>query len=174
VVIFRDLPKISCRGGDEALEGPGPWEAAFSLRRGSGAALLARFTTPLSARVAGVAEDAPGLVVMLVAAGTAGAASMVSDWPAMLGGLVALGAGAAPSVGGASVDAWSPPSSSPAVRGGIIGMVVVAGSGPGVVWLIFIIFFFFFFIFFFFSSFFSSASLERNGGRDVRRKVSQE
>jgi hypothetical protein len=169
VVIFRDLPKISCRGGDEALEGPGPWEAAFSLRRGSGAALLAGFTAPLSARVAGIAEDAPGLVVTLVAAGTAGAASMVSNRPTTLGGLVALGAGAAPSVGGASMDAWSPPSSSPAVRGGIVRMVVVAGSGPGMVWLVFI-----FFVFFFFSSFFSSASLERKGGRDVRRKVSQE
>jgi hypothetical protein len=51
-------------------------------------------------------------------------------------------------------------------------MVVVAGSGPGVVWLVFL--FFFFFFFFFFSSFFSSASLERKGGREVRRKVSRE
>jgi hypothetical protein len=44
-------------------------------------------------------------------------------------------------------------------------MVVVAGSGPGVVWLTFL-----FFFFFFFSSFFSLASLERKwegrlGGR---------
>jgi hypothetical protein len=38
-------------------------------------------------------------------------------------------------------------------------MVVVARSGPGMVWLVF---------------FFSSASLERKGGREVRRKVSQE
>jgi hypothetical protein len=36
-------------------------------------------------------------------------------------------------------------------------VVVVAGSGPGVVWLVFLLFFFFF------SSFFSSASLGRKG-----------
>jgi hypothetical protein len=36
-------------------------------------------------------------------------------------------------------------------------VVVAAGSGPGVVWLIFL------FFLLFFSSFFSSASLERKG-----------
>jgi hypothetical protein len=35
---------------------------------------------------------------------------------------------------------------------------MAAGSGPGVVWLVFL------FFLFFFSSFFSSASLERKGG----------
>jgi hypothetical protein len=53
--------------------------------------------------------------------------------------------------------------------GGVAGVAVEVGSGPGVVWLIFL----FFFFFFFFSSFFSSASLGRKGGKEVRRKVSQ-
>jgi hypothetical protein len=39
--------------------------------------------------------------------------------------------------------------------GGIVGVAVDAGSGPGVVWLVFL----------FFSSFFSSASLGRRGER---------
>jgi hypothetical protein len=51
------------------------------------------------------------------------------------------------------------------VRGGVTGVVVNAGSGPGVVWLVFL---------FFFSSFFSSASLGRKGGKEIRRKVCQE
>jgi hypothetical protein len=114
----------------------------------------------LSARVAGVAEDAPGEVIALVAVEVAGAVSVVFDWLPTLGGSVASGAGAAPSVGSASMDA-QPPSSSLMTRGGGGRMVVVAGSGPGVVWLIFL---FFFFFFFFFSSFFSSASLKRKGG----------
>jgi hypothetical protein len=62
-------------------------------------------------------------------------------------------------VGGASVDARTP--SSLAAHSGIVRMVVEAGSGPSVVWLIFLFFFFFFIFFFFvFSSFFSSVSLE--------------
>jgi hypothetical protein len=44
---------------------------------------------------------------------------------------------------------------------------VDAGSGPGVVWLVFL------FFLLFFSSFFSSASLGRRRGKEVRRKVSQ-
>jgi hypothetical protein len=44
-------------------------------------------------------------------------------------------------------------------------VVVDAGSGPGVVWLIFL------FFLLFFSSFFSSASLERKRGNEVRGKV---
>jgi hypothetical protein len=52
-------------------------------------------------------------------------------------------------------------------RGGVVGVVVAAGSGPGVVWLVFL------FFLFFFSSFFSSASLERKGRNEIRRKVSQ-
>jgi hypothetical protein len=41
---------------------------------------------------------------------------------------------------------------------------VDAGSGPGVVWLVFLLFF---------SSFFSSASLGRRRGKEIRKKVSQ-
>jgi hypothetical protein len=51
------------------------------------------------------------------------------------------------------VDARS--SSSSAARGGIVGVAVAAGSGPGVAWPGFL------FFLLFFSSFFSSASLER-------------
>jgi hypothetical protein len=88
----------------------------------------------------------------------------------MLGGFVVWGAGAALTVGGVSVDARF--SSPPAARGSIASVAVEAGSGPSVVWLAFL--FFFFFFFFFFSSFFSLASLGRKGGKEVRRKVSQE
>jgi hypothetical protein len=56
-------------------------------------------------------------------------------------------------------------------------VAVNVGSGPGVVWLVFLFFFFFFlflfFFFFFFASFFSSASLGRRRGKEVRRKVSE-
>jgi hypothetical protein len=64
------------------------------------------------------------------------------------------------------VDARS--SSSPAARGGVVGVAVAAGSGPGVVGPVFL------FFLLFFSSFFSSASLERKGGNEVRGKVRQE
>jgi hypothetical protein len=60
---------------------------------------------------------------------------------------------------GASADARS--SSSPAARGGIAGVAVDAGSGPGVVWLVFL------FFLLFFSSFFSSASQGRKGGKKL-------
>jgi hypothetical protein len=66
-----------------------------------------------------------------------------------------LGAVVAPRADGASVDARS--SSSLAAHGGVAGVAVAAGSGPGVVWLVFL------FFLLFFSSFFSSASLERRG-----------
>jgi hypothetical protein len=46
-------------------------------------------------------------------------------------------------------------------------VAVDAGSGPGVVWPVFL------FFLLFFSSFFSSASLKRGGEKKVRRKVSQ-
>jgi drug/metabolite transporter (DMT)-like permease len=105
--------------------------------------------------VAGVAEDTPRVVVALVAVGVAGAASVVSDRPPTLGGSVASGTGAALSMGGAFVDAR--PASSLVARGSAVGMVVAAGSGTGMVWLVFL------FLFLFFSSFFSSASLERKG-----------
>jgi hypothetical protein len=68
-------------------------------------------------------------------------------------------------VDGASADARS--SSSPAACDGVIGVVVDTGSGPGVVWLVFV------FFLLFFSSFFSSASLGRRRGKEVRKKVSQ-
>jgi hypothetical protein len=77
-----------------------------------------------------------------------------------------LGAVAAPEADYASVDARS--SSSPAARGGIAGVAVAAGSGPGVVCPVFL------FFLLFFSSFFSSASLERRREKEVRGKVSQE
>jgi hypothetical protein len=48
-------------------------------------------------------------------------------------------------------------SSSPAARGGVVGVAVAAGSGSGVVWPVFL------FFLLFFSSFFSSVSLERKG-----------
>jgi hypothetical protein len=67
-----------------------------------------------------------------------------------------LGAAVAPGADCVSVDARS--SSSPAAHGGIVGVAVVAGSGPGVAWPIFL------FFLLFFSSFFSSASLGRRRG----------
>jgi hypothetical protein len=75
---------------------------------------------------------------------------------ARVAGVVEDAPGVTLSVGSASVDARTP--FSLAAHGGIVRMVVEAGSEPGVVWLIFL-FFFFFIFFFFFSSFFSSVSL---------------
>jgi hypothetical protein len=47
-------------------------------------------------------------------------------------------------------------------------VAVDAGSGPGVVWLVFL------FFLLFFSSFFSLASLGGERGRELGKKVSQE
>jgi hypothetical protein len=69
---------------------------------------------------------------------------------------------AAPVADGASIDARS--SSSPTACGGIAGVAVDTGSGPGVVWLVFL------FFLLFFSSFFSSASLGRKGGKKLRER----
>jgi hypothetical protein len=113
-----------------------------------------------------VAEGASGVVVVLAVVGAVGAAPVVSGVPPALGGSIVLGVTAAPGAGGASMDARS--SSSPAVRGGVAGVAVDAGLGPGVVWPVFL------FFLLFFSSFFSSASLERRGEKAVRGKVSQE
>jgi hypothetical protein len=147
--ILTGLPNISGRGGDEALEGPGSVEVVpFSLL-GSGAALV-----PVGAAV--VAGGASGVLVVLAVVGAAGAAPVISGVPAALGGSVMLGAVAAPRADGVSADVRS--SSSPAARGGVAGVAVAAGSGPGAVWLVFL------FFLLFFSSFFSSASLERKGG----------
>jgi hypothetical protein len=53
------------------------------------------------------------------------------------------------------------------VCSGVAGVAVDTGSGPGVVWLVFL------FFLLFFSSFFSSASLGRRKGKGVWKKVSQ-
>jgi hypothetical protein len=111
---------------------------------------------------AALAGGASGVVVLQATEGAAGAAPIVSGVPPVLGGSVALGAVAAPGADCASVDARS--SSSLAARGGVVGVAVAAGSGPGVVWLVFL------FFLLFFSSFFSSASLERKRENEVRGK----
>jgi hypothetical protein len=84
-VILRCFPKISGRGGDEALEGLSPWEGVSPSGRGLGAALSAGFATSLSAGVAVIVEDAPGAVIALVAAEVVGAASVVFDRRPRLG-----------------------------------------------------------------------------------------
>jgi hypothetical protein len=70
------------------------------------------------------------VVVALATEGAAGAAPIVSRVPPALGGSAALGAIVAPEAGCTSVDARS--SSSPTARGGVAGVAVAAGSGPGV------------------------------------------
>jgi hypothetical protein len=151
--ILAGLPIISGREGDGALEGPGSVEVVPFSSLSSGAAL-----TPDGAAVA--VEGASRVVVVLAIVGEAGAAPVVSGVPPTLGGSVVLGAVAAPGADGASVDARS--SSSLAARGGVAGVAVAAGSGPGVVWPVFL------FFLIFFSSFFSSAYLERRGEKEVR------
>jgi hypothetical protein len=158
VVILSGLPKISGRGGDGALEGPGSVEVAPLSLRGAGAVL-----SPVGA--AGAAGGASGVQVVLAIVGAAGDVPVVSGMPPALGGSVVSGAGVAPAVDGASADVRS--SSSPAARGGVAGVAVDAESGPSVVWLVFL------FFLLFFSSFFSSASLGRRKGEGVRKKVSQ-
>jgi hypothetical protein len=155
--ILGGLPKIFGRGGDEALEGPSSVEVVLLSPLDSGAALSGKgaFLVPVGA--AGVARGASGVLVVLAIMGAAGAAPEVSGVPPALGGSVVPEAVAAPAVDGAFADARS--SSSPAAHGGVAGVAVDVGSGPGVVWLVFL------FFLFFFSSFFSSASLGRKGGR---------
>jgi hypothetical protein len=77
-----------------------------------------------------LAGGASGVVVALATEGAAPAAPIVSGVPPALGGSVMLGAAVAPGAVCASVDARS--SSSPAARGGVVGVAVVARSGPGV------------------------------------------
>jgi hypothetical protein len=165
MAILAGLPKISGRGGDEALEGPGFVEVVLFLSLGSGAALSGKGAALTPVGAAGVAEGAFGVLVVLAVVGAAGAAPVVSGVPPTLGGSDVLGAVAAPAVDGASADAQS--SSSPVARGGVASVAVDAGSGPDVVWLVFL------FFLLFFSSFFSSASLGRRKGKGVRKKVSQ-
>jgi hypothetical protein len=151
-------PKISGRGGDEALEGPGSVEVILLSLPGARAILA-----PVGAD--GAAGGASGVLVVLAVVGVAGAAPVVSGVPPALGGLVVSGAIVAPAVDGAYADARS--TSSPAACGGVTGVAADAGSGPGVVWLVFL------FFLLFFSSFFSSASLGRRKGKGVRQKVIQ-
>jgi hypothetical protein len=80
--------------------------------------------------VAVLPGGASEVVVLLATEGAAGAAPVVSGVPPALGGSTALGAMVAPEAGCASVDARS--SSSPAACGGVIGVAVAGGSGPGV------------------------------------------
>jgi hypothetical protein len=96
-------------------------EAALFSPRGSGAVLMPD-------GVAG--EGAPMAALVLATEGAAAAAPVVSGVPPALGGSVVLGAAAAPGADCASVDARS--SSSLAARGGVVGVAVAAGSGPGV------------------------------------------
>jgi hypothetical protein len=154
MAILEGLPKISGRGGNEALEGPGSVEVVLLSPLGLGAALSGKGAALVPVGAAGVAEGASGVLVVLAIMGVAGAAPVVSGVPPALGGSVVPGAVAAPVADGASADARS--SSSPAARGGIAGVAVDAGSGPGMVWLVFLLFF---------SSFFSSASLGRRRER---------
>jgi hypothetical protein len=156
--ILAGLPSISDRGGDGALEGLSSVEAVFFLPLGSGAALVLDGAAVLIEGTSGV--------VVLATEGAARAAPIISGVPPALEGSVVLGAAAAPGADCASVDAQS--SSSPVVRGGVVGVAVAAGSGPGVVCIVFL------FFLLFFSSFFSSASLERKRGNEVRGKVRQE
>jgi hypothetical protein len=157
--ILAGLPSISGREGDGALEGPDSVEVVLFSPLGSGAALvLDGATVPI--------EGASGVVVVLATEGAAGAAPVISGVPPALGGSVMLGAAAAPGADCTSVDTRS--SSSPAARGGIVGVAVAAGSGPGVVYPVFL------FFLLFFSSFFSSTSLERRREKEIRGKVRQE
>jgi hypothetical protein len=157
-VILAGLPSISGRGGNVALEGSGAVEVVLLSLLGSGA-------IPELGGAAVLARGASGVVVVLATEGAAGAAPIVSGVPPVLGCSVVLGAAAAPGADCASVDARS--SSSLAARGGVVGVVSAAGSGPGVVWPVFL------FFLLFFSSFFSSASLERKWENENRGKVSQ-
>jgi hypothetical protein len=75
-------------------------------------------------------EGTSGAAVVLAAAGAAAAAPVVSGVPPALEGSVVLGAEVAPGVDCMSVDVRS--SSSLAACGGVVGVAVAAGSGPGV------------------------------------------
>jgi hypothetical protein len=153
--ILRGVPKISGRGGDEALEGPSSVEVILLSVLGSGAVLSVERATLAPTGAAGVAEGASGALVVLVVMGAAWCA------PA-LGSLAVPGAVAAPAVDGASADARS--SSSSVTRGSIASVAVDAGSRPSMVWLVFL------FFLLFFSSFFSSASLGGGGEKKLGKR----
>jgi hypothetical protein len=160
--ILKGLPKISGRGGDEDLEGHSSVEVVLLSALASAAAPSVEGATLAPAGAAGVAEGALGVLVVLAVERVAGAAPVVSRVPPALGGSVVPGAIAAPAVDGASADTRS--SSSPAACSGVAGVAVDTGSGPGVVWLVFL------FFLLFFSSFFSSASLKRKGKKRIRKR----
>jgi hypothetical protein len=111
--ILKGLPKISGRGGDVALEGPGSVEVIPLSLWVLGAAPSVEWVASAPAGAAGVSEGAPGALDVLAFEGATGAAPMVSGVPPALGGSVVPRAGAAPAVDGAFADARS--SSSPAV-----------------------------------------------------------
>jgi hypothetical protein len=160
--ILRGLPKISGRGCDEALEGPSSVEVVLLSVLGSGAALSVQGATLAPTGATGVAEGASGALAVLAIVGAAGAAPVVSGVPPALGGL-----GGAGSYGGSRYGRCVYGCTVLFVFGGIAGVAVDVGSGPGVVWLVFL------FFLLFLSSFFSSASLGRRRGKEVRKKVSQ-
>jgi hypothetical protein len=159
VAILGGLPKISGRGGDEALEGLNSVEVAPVSSCSEGAILA-----PVG--MAGAAKGASGVQVVLAIMGAVGAAPVVSSVPPTLGGSVMSGASVAPMVDGVSADVRS--SSSLVAHGSVAGVAVDAEPGPSMVWLVFL------FFLLFFSSFFSSASLKRRKKKGVRKKVSQE
>jgi hypothetical protein len=130
-VILAGLPRISGRGGDEALEGPGSVEVVLLSPLGSEAALSGKGAPPVPVGTVDAVGGTFGVLVVLAVVGEAGAAPVISGVPPALGGSVVPGAVAAPVVDGASVDVRS--SSSPAARGGVADVAVDAGSGPGMV-----------------------------------------
>jgi hypothetical protein len=79
--ILRSLPKISGRGGNEALEGPGSVEVVLLSPLGLGAALSGKGTALMPVGAAGVAEGAFGVLVVLAVVGAAGAAPVDSGVP---------------------------------------------------------------------------------------------
>jgi hypothetical protein len=79
--ILGGLPKISGRGGDEALEGPGSVEVVLLSPLGSGAALSGKGAALVPVGAVGVAEGASGVLVVLVVVGAVGAAPVDSGVP---------------------------------------------------------------------------------------------
>jgi hypothetical protein len=77
--ILGGLPKISGRGGDEALEGPGSVEVVLLLPLSSGAALSGKRAALVPIGAAGVGEGASGVLVVLAIIGAAGGAPVDSS-----------------------------------------------------------------------------------------------
>jgi hypothetical protein len=97
--ILGGLPKISGRGGDEALEGSGSVEVILLSPLGSGAAFSGKGAAIMLVGAAGVAEGASGVLVVLAVARAAGAAPWTLVFPC------ARGLGHAGSCG-SSHDGW--------------------------------------------------------------------